>query len=148
VSRSIYRALRFVHPSFEPVSADGPGAGGLRVAVTGGLDTVDAPLSIRQALRLLLSTEPGERVMRPAYGCALSQLMFAPNDATTAGLALHFVRRAIETWEPRVEILQLQAAANPADAGRLDIHLEYRIRRSQITDSLTLPLSLMGEPLS
>jgi phage baseplate assembly protein W len=145
VSRSVHRALRFVHPSFEPIGADGAKAGGLRVAVTGGLDTVDSARSIRQALRLLLSTEPGERVMRPAYGCALSQLMFAPNDETTAGLALHFIRRAVETWEPRVEIQRLTSARDPVDPGRLDILLEYRIRRSQITDSLTVPLSLMGD---
>jgi phage baseplate assembly protein W len=140
--------LRFVHPSFERLEAGVNVVGGLRVAATGALETVDAPQSIRQALRLLLSTEPGERVMRPGYGCPLSQLMFSPNDDTTAGLAQHFVRRAIETWEPRIEILRLQTARHPEEQGRLDILLEYRIRRSQIVDHLNLPLSLMGEPSS
>lgn len=136
----IHRALRFVHPTFEVGSEPG-----LRVAVTGRLETVDAPESIRQAIRLLITTEPGERIMRPAYGCPLSQLMFAPNDDTTAGLAIHFVRRAVETWEPRVEILSLDANPDPDEQGILRISMEYRIRRSQIVDRLDMPVSLTGE---
>lgn len=147
MSRAIHRALRFALPSFERREAGEVLVGGLRVALTGALETVDAPGSIRQALRLLLSTEPGERVMRPGYGCPLSQLMFSPNDDTTAGLAQHFVRRAVETWEPRVEILQLATARDPDEPSRLVILLQYRIRRSHVIDRLTVPLSLMGDPL-
>ena len=47
--------------------------------------------AIRQSIILLLTTTPGERVMRPDYGCPLHRLMFQPNDATTAGLAIHYV---------------------------------------------------------
>lgn len=99
--------------------------------------------AVRQAILLLLTTMPGERVMRPDYGCPLHRLMFAPNDAATAGLAIHYVRQALTRWEPRIEIQQLDA--NPsADEGRLTVALEYRLRASGLRENLTFNLDLMG----
>jgi phage baseplate assembly protein W len=94
---------------------------------------------------MLLSTAPGERVMRPGYGCDLQRLVFAPNDETTAGLAIHFVRQAIERWEPRVEILSLDAGRNPERPEVLDIQLEYRVRETQQVEQLEVALNLAGE---
>ena len=58
------------------------------------------PDAVRQSILLLLSTRPGERVMRPDNGCDLYRLAFAPSDDMTAGLAIHYVRQAVERWEP------------------------------------------------
>ena len=80
---------------------------------------VEDDASIRQSLLLLLSTSPGERVMRPDYGCSLRRLVFAPNDDTTAGLAIHYVRQAVERWEPRVEILASMPVATRSIPERL-----------------------------
>ena len=103
--------------------------------------------SIRQAILLLISTRPGERVMRPAYGCDLHRLVFSPNDATTAGLAVHYVRAALLRWEPRIEIVRLDAEADPNDPGRLVITLEYRLKASRELDRLTTAVQLTGETL-
>jgi len=97
---------------------------GLRLSTTGGVATVQEEAAVRQAVLLLLSTVPGERVMRPDYGCELHRLVFAPNDDTTAGLAIHYVRRALVRWEPRIDILHLDANRSPEDDYRLDISLE------------------------
>ena len=127
-----FRAWRFVHPDF-----DVPGlAAGLQIAASGGIDMVQDRDSIRQSLLLLISTMPGERVMRPEYGCYLYRLIFDPNDDTTAGLAIHYVRSAIERWEPRIEIQRLDAVRNEEEPGRLDISLEYRIRPTGNMDQL------------
>ena len=131
------RSIRFAVPSFE--TSNEPS--GMRISVQGGLETTRGPAAIRQALRLLLTTRPGERVMRPSYGCPLDQLLFEPNDDTTAGLALHFVRQAVALWEPRVEILQLDAQQR--DPFRLDIYLEYRVRDSGVIDRMDLALGLL-----
>src|ERR1017187_1926252 len=80
---------------------------------------------MRQALLLLLSTRPGERVMRPDYGCPLKGLGFEPNDDTTAGMAIGYIRRAIERWEPRVRIVRLDARR--AEESRLGILLEFAV---------------------
>jgi len=101
--------------------------------------------SIRQSLLLLITTVPGERVMRPEYGCYLYRLIFMPNDYTTAGLAIHYVKQAIDRWEPRVEVVSLDAGQNPDDPGRLDVILEFRIRATQQLDRVTVSLNLTGE---
>jgi len=99
---------------------------------------------VRQALLLLLLTRPGERVMRPTYGCELYKLIFWPNDDTTAGLAIHYVRQAIARWEPRVDQVRVDAVRNPDNPGRLDITLEYRVRSTGSEDRLSVPLALEG----
>lgn len=137
------RAIRFAHPDLDDLSAHQ--GSGLGLSPTGRLDTIDGSAAVRQALLLLLTTIPGERVMRSNYGCELYRLLFAPNDETTAGLAIHYVRRAVERWEPRVEILAVNAARSPDDPGRLDVSLEYRALRGARVERLSLPLFLDGE---
>jgi uncharacterized protein len=139
MSQRRFRAWRFVHPDFDFREA----STGLRVGPTGGIDMVEADASVRQAVLLLLTTRPGERVMLPAYGCDLANLVFAPNDETTAGLAIHSVRQALKRWEPRIDILDLDAVRNEEDPSRLDILLNYRVRPTLNESQLALQLHLM-----
>lgn len=119
------RAFRFVGAGFETGAH-----GGLTLTAAGGAAMVEGDESIRQAILMLLSTTPGERVMRPAYGSRLHRLLFMPNDDTTAGLAIHYVRQALLRWEPRVEVLDVDAQADPDASWRLNILLRYRVRAS------------------
>jgi hypothetical protein len=141
MSDTRYRAWRFLHPDFDTPAE----AGGLRISSRGQVEMIAGEDSVRQGVLLLLSTMPGERVMRPDYGCSLHGLVFLPNDDTTAGLAIHYVRRAIEHWEPRVEILRLDAGRNPEQPELLDIVLEYRVRATQRVEELSFSLNLRGE---
>ena len=134
------RTFRFTHPDVAGPDA----APGLGAARSGRLAMVDGEASIRQSIFMLLTTIPGERVMRPDYGCDLYRLTFSPNDETTAGLAIHYVRQALDLFEPRVEVVRLDAGANPDDPGRLDVALEYRVRATQETGQLTLAVDLTG----
>ena len=136
-----YRAWRFLHPDIDVPDQ----FAGLGISPTGGIDMVEDQASVRQAILLLLSTIPGERVMRPDYGCDLHKVIFSPNDNTTAGLAIHYVRQALDRWEPRIQVTFLDADPNPQEPGRLDIVLEYRLRRTERTDQLTFSIDLSGE---
>jgi hypothetical protein len=136
MARPRYRAWHFVHPDFDE------GADGFRLSAKGGIQMIEALLSVRQSILLLLTTRPGERVMRPEYGCHIGRVVFSPNDDTSAGLAMHYVRQALERWEPRIEILRLDAGRNPDDSARMDIVLEYRLRSTQHSDRLLFPLYL------
>jgi len=119
--------------------------GGPGLAANGTVATVSGPALISQSLMILLGTVPGERVMRPDYGCPLDRLVFAPNDATTAGLAIHYVRQALRRWEPRIEILRLDAGPAPQGGPEaLRIWLEYRIRQTVQRGSLSFTLDLGG----
>jgi phage baseplate assembly protein W len=151
------RSWRFVVPRL-----DAPGEPvGFVIDPAGAIDTVADDEAIRQSLLMLISTRPGERVMRPEYGCDLHRLVFSPNDDTTAGLAIHFVRQAVERWEPRVEILRVDAnrateivrgdASHAADdvqnddrdvGTNLAILLEYRVRATLQVDSIEVDVDL------
>lgn len=120
--------------------------GGIDVTPAGSIAMVIGDDAIRQSIIMLLTTLPGERVMRPDYGCPLHRLMFAPNDATTAGLAIHYVRQALLRFEPRIDILRLDARADTVDGARLVVSLEYRVRSDNRRDALQFGLNLLGEP--
>jgi uncharacterized protein len=142
-SAPTYRALRFLLPK-----ADAPEQpAGLTISQRGSIAVVDGNDSVQQAIFLLLSTRPGERVMRPGYGCDLHRLVFWPNDDTTAGLAIHYTRRALERWEPRVEILRLDTERYIESPEYLVLTLEYRVRATQQVGVVTYAFSLMGDEL-
>lgn len=147
-----YNAWRFRYP-YVQAPADEPdeifeltdASTGLGISPTGGIDMIDEQASVRQSILLLLSTIPGERVMRPDYGCELHRLVFSPNDNTTSGLAIHYVRQALDRWEPRAQVIHLDAGPNPDNPERLDILLEYRLRRTQNISELAFSINLAEE---
>src|SRR5829696_2231477 len=134
-----YRAFRFLYPGLDAAEDNA----GLRFAASGGIEMAQYNESIRQALLLLFSTRPGERVMRPDYGCDIHRLIFSPNDDTTAGLAIYYVQRAIDRWEPRIDVLRLDAGRDPEQSERLNILLQYRVRVTRHTELLSFSLNLV-----
>ncbi|MFP3907284.1 MAG: GPW/gp25 family protein [Acidimicrobiales bacterium] len=133
-----WTAVRFADPALVGVS----GPGGLTLSPTGALDTVSGDDVIRQAILMLLGTPMGERVMRPTYGSLLHRLVFAPNDDTTAGLAIHYVRQALDRWERRIEVLDIDAGSDPDGADRLIVFLRYRVLATQATATIEVPVDL------
>ena len=134
------RGWRFHIPGFDSGSAMGFG-----VSIAGGIEMVEGRALIRQSILLLLATRKGERIMRPEYGCDLPRLVFLPNDETTAGLAIHYVTQAIEKWEPRVDIVQVDAKQNLDKPWLLDLFLEYNIKMMGLKETVELSMNLGGE---
>jgi phage baseplate assembly protein W len=110
---------------------------------------------VEQAIRMILLTPRGQRVMRPAFGCHIHTLMFAPNDYATAGLAARYVEEAIAMWEPRVRVLSVTAVPDVADvrdqsasapASRLLVEVRYEIKATNDRRSLVFPFyTIPGE---
>jgi len=138
----IATSLRFRHPDADAAEE----AAGLGLSARGGLALVHGDDAVRQSILLLLSTIPGERVMRPTYGCHLHRLVFWPNDDTTAGLAMHYVRQAVERFERRAEVLRVDATRDPDRPERLDLVLAYRVRATASAQELVVALDLQGSP--
>ncbi len=88
--------------------------------------------SIRQSIQIILMTSKGERVMRPDFGCGIHELVFAVNNSMTRGLVAHEVREALIRWEPRIELIDVQATAAGDQGEQLLISIDYRVR---LTDS-------------
>jgi phage baseplate assembly protein W len=96
---------------------------------------------IRQAIFIILETDLGERVMRPDFGAGLPALVFEPVNTTTMALARHQVERALITWEPRIDNLNVQVQAEPTQ-GRLLININYRVRATNTFYNLVYPFYL------
>lgn len=142
---SSVRGIRFEGAELAGATSELRPPKGLVLSPTGRLNGISGHDAVRQAIILLLTTIPGERVMRPSYGCPLHRLMFAPNDATTAGLAIHYVRQSLKRWEPRIEIVRLDAGVDPAAPTQLTVSLDYRVRSGNQLGRLEFGLDLNGE---
>jgi phage baseplate assembly protein W len=103
--------------------------------------------SIQQAIRIILSTSKGERVMRPDFGCGIHELVFAPNNGTTRGLAEHHVREALLNWEPRIDVLEVEANPAGTQDEAIILTILYRVRATDSRFNLVYPFYLeRGRP--
>jgi phage baseplate assembly protein W len=93
---------------------------------------------VAQAVRLVLGTARGERVMRPQFGIGLYELAFAPLTASTAAMTVHIVREALLASEPRIDVLDVRAEPDHT-MGRLLIEVEYRVHRTDTVFNLVYP---------
>ncbi len=100
---------------------------------------------IEEAIRIILLTPKGQRVMRPEFGCQIHDLMFAPNDATTAGLAAYYVEEALGMWEPRIRVKEMNARPDPENQGRLLIDISYEVKATHDSRSLVFPFYRIPE---
>jgi hypothetical protein len=98
--------------------------------------------SVRQAILIILATAKGERVMRPDFGCGIHELAFAVNNTTTRGLAEYEVREALLQWEPRIEVLQVNATAAGTQGEKLLVSIDYRVRTTDNRFNLVYPFYL------
>jgi phage baseplate assembly protein W len=115
----------------------------LQTSPRGGIQEVQHEQKVRQSIWIILSTQHGERLMRPTFGCNLRSLVFAPNDAATASLARHYVEEGLRTWEPRI-LLDEVIVENDNVNGQLLIHVHYRIRATYAPQNLVYPFYLQA----
>ena len=97
---------------------------------------------VREAIWIILSTAPGERVMRPDFGCGIYEYVFAPNDTHTTGLVRFHVEDALTRWEPRIDLQEVQVQPDPRDPALLLISIEYTVRSTDSRFNLVYPFYL------
>lgn len=98
--------------------------------------------SIRESIMIILGTARGERVMRPDFGCGLSELVFSSNDTSTASRAIFYVEEALKKWEPRIELIRVDANADDEERNKLVISIEYNVISSNTRYNLVYPFYL------
>ncbi|WP_433260221.1 GPW/gp25 family protein [Actinosynnema sp. CS-041913] len=111
----------------------------LRVSATGGIGMVEREQEIQEAIRLVLGTAPGERPMRPEFGCGIHEYVFAAADHATAGDIAREVRIALDRWEPRIEVTDVVVAFDAVEVGTLYIEVRYTIRTTNDQRNLVFP---------
>jgi phage baseplate assembly protein W len=106
---------------------------------TGAIAMASGPEALDCAIRVVLSTAPGERVMRPAFGCKIWDLLFEPVNSNTIGLMAQAVREAVAQWEPRVDLVDVIVTPDPNDSGMVRIFVTYEIRTTNDRRNLVYP---------
>ena len=117
----------------------------MRTDVTGSIELVTRTREVEEAIRIILATAPGERPMRPDFGCAIHDFVFAPADAATAGQIAFEVRSALDRWEPRITVLDVLVTADAADVGTLHIEIRYALRGTNDPRNLVFPFYVIPE---
>ena len=98
--------------------------------------------SVRQSILMILNTAPGERLMRPEFGCGLHELVFDTNSASTSGRVAGEVRRALTLWEPRIDTLDVSATTDQTQPNLLQIEINYLVRNTNNRFNLVYPFYL------
>jgi phage baseplate assembly protein W len=91
------------------------------------------------AIRMVIMTAPGERPMRPEFGCAIWDHMYDPINAATLGQMAHAVRAALARWEPRIEVDRVTVTPERSDGAVVSIEVDYRLRSSNDRRNLVFP---------
>lgn len=97
---------------------------------------------VRESIWLILSTATGERLMQPDFGCAVHDLVFQANTATIRSAMADKVRKALEDWEPRIDVLEVSAESDATNHNRVLVRISYRLRANNALFNLVYPLFL------
>ncbi len=105
----------------------------------GGIALARDEQDIEQAIQLILGTAPGERPMRPEFGCGVHDFVFGSIDANTIGQMEQAIREALDRWEPRITVRRVAFNASDSQAGLLTIDITYEVRATNTTRNLVYP---------
>lgn len=111
----------------------------------GALALVHGEHDVEQAIAIILGTAPGERPMRPEFGCGVHDFVFDRIDADTVGRMEHAVRTALDRWEPRIEVLEVRFQFDRADRGELFIEIQYQLRTTSSIRNLVFPFYVIPD---
>jgi|SRR5947209_3661171 len=112
-----------------PVQVDGAG----RIVLSQFED------DIREAIRIILLTAKGERVMRPEFGTGLHNFVFETMSVTNIGTIQAAIQNALIEWEPRIELLSVSVEADQGEVGKLLVNIDYEVRATNTRFNLVFP---------
>ncbi|HEX2625727.1 MAG TPA: GPW/gp25 family protein [Candidatus Limnocylindrales bacterium] len=111
----------------------------IRTDTNGGIALVGREREIAEAIRLIVATTPGERPMRPEFGCRINDFVFAPADSMTAAAISAEVTRAVTMWEHRVDVEAVDVLQAPEDQSVFYIDIHYRLKATNSRYNLVFP---------
>lgn len=115
-----------------------------RVGDDGRVSWSEGPENVRESIKIILLTEPGERLMRPDFGGGLGAFLFEPNTAATRRLIQERITQALTLWEPRIKLESVTVEADPANEEYAVATIAYQLVANQVRERVTLSVSLAG----
>ncbi|MBN8442660.1 MAG: GPW/gp25 family protein [Thauera sp.] len=108
----------------------------------GRLDWPDLETSVRQGIRIILSTRPGEQLMRPEYGAGLDRLLHEPNNLATRRQLRDWVMESLGRWERRIVLDRVEVLEVPGEPADLRVEIAYRLARTGTPGALAVTVRL------
>ncbi|MCK5014198.1 MAG: GPW/gp25 family protein [Candidatus Omnitrophica bacterium] len=109
------------------------------VTIEGKIAKSEYEEDIKEAIWIILGTVKGERVMRPDFGCGIHDLVFTPINTATITLVENSVREALTIWEPRIELIKVEASSEKSEEGKMLVSIDYRVRTTNNRFNLVYP---------
>ncbi len=109
-----------------------------RVGADGRIAWSEGEPNVREAIRIVLSTEPGERLRLPAFGAGLRRFLFEPNTLATHTLIRQTIAEALKRWEPRIQVEAVEVQVDEADAESALATITYRLVATQVQERVSL----------
>ena len=109
-----------------------------RVGADGRIAWSEGEPNVREAIRIVLSTEPGEPLRLPAFGAGLRRFLFEPNTLATHTLIRQTIAEALKRWEPRIQVEAVEVQADEADAESALATITYRLVATQVQERVSL----------
>lgn len=106
---------------------------------TGSIRLTDGAADLDDSIELVLMTAPGERLMRPQFGCRIWDLLFEPVTGNLLGLIAEAVRQALAQWEPRIEVEDVAPRPDDDDSALVRIAIVYRVKATNDKRNLVYP---------
>ena len=117
----------------------------LRADPSGDIALVSQDREVEESIRLILGTAYGERPMRPDFGCAIHDFIYAGADAATAAQIGFEVRASLKRWEPRIDVRDVTVTIDEADRSLLYIDIRYTVRSTNDPRNLVFPFYVIPE---
>ena len=126
-----------------PAQLFGKGIGfPMRVGDDGRLSWSEGERNVEESIRILLSTDPGERLFRPDFGAGLRSFLFQPNTVTTRHQISDRITKTLARWEPRVQVESVETLPDPSDAEAAIATIHYRLVATQAVSALSVGIRL------
>lgn len=117
----------------------------MQIDALGGVELSSEEANIRQSMKVILGTAPGERMYRPEFGCAIHDILFEPNTLLTAAKVEYEVKRSLASFEPRVNDIEVEAVPDEDEPSRLNISISFVIRSTNSKSNMVYPFYLRKE---
>jgi phage baseplate assembly protein W len=114
------------------------------IGENGQLVWSEGPQNIREAIRIILLTEPGERLMLPDFGAGLKRFLFEPNTVTTHRLIQQQISESLEQWERRINLKSVAVEPDPEDLQAASVTIHYNLVTTGAAEQLSLTMQLTG----
>ena len=109
---------------------------------SGCLGYIEGDANVEQSVHILLMTQLGERVMRSDFGTKAPRLVFSPGSTQYLRLLENTIREAVVNWEPRIDLTDVTAEADPTDTYRVTVSISYTVRQTNTSTNLVFPYYL------